>query len=135
MPSATLECRVCFEVVKNAVHCLRCKHFLCERHAKEVRVCPFCREAPFEVEINHALRRLVDELPVGCQFCRQPIKKGDLNVHVNHCPQKPRNCGVNRCGFQTGQKEEALRHVMETHGDVLWENYSRLTAAGNNHFY
>lgn len=129
--TSLFECRVCYELVENAVHCLQCKHFLCERHTNEVYDCPFCRAAPFKVEIDHTARRLVDELPVECQFCRQQIKKGDFSVHVNHCPQRPRNCGVNECGFQTGNKEEALRHLIDSHGDIFWESYNRLTAAGN----
>lgn len=129
LPVTTLECKVCFEVADNAVHCLRCKQFLCQRHVIEVHVCPFSRSAPFNVEIDHTLHRLVDQLPIDCQFCRQCIIKGNLNAHLNHCPQRPRNCGVNGYGFQSGHKEEALRHVMEAHGETLWDNYNRLTAA------
>ena len=130
LPLTTIECQVCFEVVENAVHCIQCRQFLCERHVAQLHECPFCRATPFKLQIEYGIRRLVDQLPVSCAFCLQHIKKGDLNVHVNHCQHRPRNCGVNGCGFQTSFKEEALRHMMEAHGEILWDNYNKLTAAG-----
>lgn len=132
LPIATIECRVCFNLVVNAVYCVQCKQFLCDRHSTEVRDCPFCRAAPFRVEIDHSIRRLVDQLPIRCLYCHQSINKGDFDVHVNHCPQRPRNCGFKGCGFQTVQKEEGLRHLMESHGEILWEKYNKLTESGNN---
>lgn len=86
------------------------------------------------MEINHALRRLVDELPIECQFCLQSIKKGDINVHENHCPERQQNSGINECAFQRGPKEEALRHVMENYGEVLREKYKRHTSACIMHY-
>lgn len=131
LPLAALECHVCYELVENAVYCLQCKQFLCERHVARVHDCPFCRSTPLRVDIDHSIRRLVDQLLVICQYCSQLIHKGDLSAHLNHCSKRPRNCGVNKCSFQTGNKEEALRHVMEVHGDIMWDNYNRLTTAGN----
>ena len=130
LPLTTMECKVCFELVENAVHCVQCQQFLCERHVAEVNDCPFCNAVPFQVEIDHSIRRLVDQLLDECQFCGRRIPKGDLNVHMKHCPQLPRNCSVSTCRFQTGIKEEALRHLTEAHGELLWENYSKLTASG-----
>lgn len=105
------ECKVCFVVAVNAVHCLQCTQFLCERHATEVHDCPFCHAAPFKVEIDYTLRRLVDQLPIDCRFCQQGFRKGDLNFHESYCPKRPRNCGVNGCGFQSVYKEEAFLHL------------------------
>ena len=50
---------------------------------------------------------------------QQSINKGKLNIHTNHCPQRPRKCGVNGCDFQTGNKEEAFLHMIEFDGDIL----------------
>ena len=131
LPASILECKLCFEVVEKAVHCVRCKKFICERHKANLRECPFCRLVPLKVEVDYTLRDLVDQLPIECSLCHQHITKGELDIHTKHCTQPPRECGVDGCAFQTTNKSEALRHVMAVHGNELWENFKQLTAAGS----
>ena len=129
---------MCYEVVENAVECVQCGFFFCEQHVSNLRSCPSCRLDPLSVRESRAVRRVVDGYLVKCNFCLQFIRRGDLNVHKNYCPQNPSSlcCGVSGCVYQTNQKEDALRHVMEAHGDKFCKNYFNLTAAGNFlHFF
>ena len=128
LPVEAFECQVCFDLVVNAVHCVKCGQFLCDHHIFSLTKCPFCRVFPFNVQEDRTLRRLMEQIPLSCPICTLRIRKGDLAVHLNHCQSK--SCGANGCVFQSGHKETALRHVIEAHGDRLWQNYTRFTAAG-----
>ena len=110
------------------MHCVKCGQFLCNRHVYSLTNCPFCRAAPLKVQENQALRRLVGQIPKRCPNCTLSIRNGDLAVHMNHC--RSHSCGANRCEFRSDDKETALRHVIELHGDSLWQKYTRFTAAG-----
>lgn len=131
LPVNALECQICFDLVESAVNCQQCGQFFCDIHVNELQSCPFCRVTPVNVQVDRTLRRLVDQLPVICLICKEHVKKGDFAVHTNHCQSL--HCGANGCEFSSGHKETALNHVLQAHGDIIWQNYSRLTAAGPPH--
>lgn len=118
-----MQCPVCFELVESAMDCEKCGHFLCESHVSQLDGCPKCRAQPLQVRIDVTLRRLVDLLQVRCQFCHKQFNKGDLKVHMENCTGRPR-CGFKGCEQQASNKEDALRHIMDAHGDILWNNFS-----------
>ena len=121
---------VCLEVVKNAVSCAHCHKILCEVHGTELKECPHCRAEPFKTVMEFGLRCVMEDLSFPCKFCKSPIRKGDLNVHEANCPKRPRHCGAGGCQFASGDMEEALRHFIQSHGQVFWENFTEATAAG-----
>ena len=132
LPARALECPVCLEVVQNAVSCANsaCRYTICEMHAGELRECPQCKSTPFKTIVEFVLRRIMEDLPFTCKFCKSPVRKGDLDVHEINCPKLPRHCGAAGCEFESGGPAEALRHLIEAHGPVIWENFTNSTAAG-----
>lgn len=59
------------------------------------------------------------------------IDAGDLLAHERsvHGAQVLR-CGANGCHFESTHRADALRHLSETHGDFLLQNYEKATGAG-----
>lgn len=123
------QCKICFELVEKAIECDLCGQFFCEKHVPELTNCAFCR-SPLQFRESRALRRLVNELPIDCIYCKKVFTIGDIEVHHNHCLERPPVCGDNKCKYQTLNKEDALHHLIEAHGETIWANYNKLTAAG-----
>ena len=130
LPARALECPVCLEVVTNPVCCAGCHHVLCEEHVPELRECPVCKAVPFKIVVDFGLRRIMEDLPFTCKFCKSPIRKGNLDVHEANCPKRPRHCGAAGCDFESGESDAALRHLIDSHGQVIWESFTNVTAAG-----
>ena len=132
LPVRALECPICLEMVKNAVSCAGsgCHYTICEVHAAELKECPQCNSTPFKTVAEFALRRIMENLPFLCKFCKSPIRKGDLDVHQNNCTKRPRHCGAFGCEFSSCESDEALRHLIRSHGQTIWESYTEATASG-----
>lgn len=125
------ECFICTEIVNEAVHCSQCWKFLCAAHLGQLTMCPFCKMTPFHTEIDVSIRRLVDQTNIECKYCKERITRGDRIIHMTHCQKKPRRCGIAGCYFETGNQKEGFNHFYETHGQILWEEFTKLTAACN----
>lgn len=110
--------------------CVRCGKILCEAHVAALRECPFCKDKPFRAQVERGVRQLLDEVPYPCQFCASAIPRGSLDVHEANCAKRPRRCGVTGCVFVSVEPADALRHLIDAHGPVVWENYTQATAAG-----
>lgn len=129
LPADEMKCQICFELVECAIECVHCGQFFCGRHEPDLTNCPFCRSSPLNIRESRALRRLVDQLPVNCTFCKQRFTKGAIEIHRSHCAQRPPVCGVSGCGYETLNKEDAFSHFIESHGDILWAKYNTFTSS------
>ena len=132
LPARELECPVCLEVVTNPVCCAACHQVLCEQHVDELRECPVCKAVPFKTVVELGLRRVMEGLPFPCKYCKSPIRKGNLEVHEANCPKRLRHCGAAGCEFESGEQTVALRHLIDSHGPVIWESFTEATATGVN---
>ena len=135
LPARAFECPICFLVLKNPMSCVRCGKILCEEHVVALQECPFCKEKPFRTQVERGVRQLLDEVPYPCRFCNSPIPKGNLDVHEANCPKRSRRCGVTGCEFLSCEQADALRHMIDVHGEIIWENYTDATAAGMKSSY
>lgn len=86
-----MRCQVCTKLVEMPVECAPCGNFFCKQHLSEPALtkCPFCRSAPLDVKPLRAVRRIIDDLPIICKFCKKRYTRGAIEVHTNHCPHNP----------------------------------------------
>ena len=95
-----------------------------------LKECPFCKDIPFQFNLERGVRLLLQEMKYPCKYCNEPFSKGNLEVHESYCNKKPRHCGVLECNFASNNKNEALQHFIEIHGDDFWQRYNENTARG-----
>ena len=130
IPARALECPICLEILTNPISCKQCNKALCEKHEDQISECPLCREKPFKGIKEQGIRQLLNELPYPCKYCNDQISKCNLEVHELHCSKRPRHCGVAGCEFKSIESTVALRHLIDSHGPVIWENFTDVTSAG-----
>ena len=130
LPARAFECPICFLTFTNPMSCVECGYILCKEHVEGISECPLCKEKPFKAQVERGVRRLMNQVPYPCRFCKSSIPKGDLDVHEANCPKRQRRCGVAGCNFESSESTDALRHLIESHGQVIWENFTDATAAG-----
>ena len=130
LPTCAFECPICSQPFKNPMSCGGCGYILCEEHVDGIPECPNCKEKPFRAQVERGVRRLMNLVPYPCRHCNSSIPKGDLDVHEANCPKRQRHCGGSGCEFKSCEPTEALRHLLDSHGQVIWENYTDATAAG-----
>ena len=119
----------------NPIPCSQCGKLVCEEHLAHISECPFCKDEPFRPQMERGVRLLLEEMPYPCKYCRDPISKGNLDVHETNCPKRPRHCGVAGCKFESCEQTEALRHLIEFHGQDICESYTDSTARGMKSLY
>ena len=134
-PAHVFECPICFQVLTNPVSCSRCGKLLCEEHVARISECPFCKDKPFRPQVERVLRLQLEEMPYPCKYCREPISKGNLEVHETNCHKRPRHCGIAGCEFESCEQTEALQHLIELHGQAIWESYTDSTSRGMKSLY
>ena len=135
LPARAFECPICFQVLTNPVSCSRCGKFLCEEHLARISECPYCKDKPFRPQVERGVRLLLEEIPYPCKYCREKISKGNLEVHETNCHKRPRHCGVAGCEFESCEQTEALRHLIELHGQAIWESYTDSTRGMKSLYY
>lgn len=135
LPARAFECPICFLPLTNPMSCIECGYVLCEEHVAGILECPVCKEKPFRAQVERVVRRMMNEVPYPCQHCKSPIPKGNLEVHEANCPKRPRHCGIAGCNFKSGESAEALRHLIDAHGQSIWDNWTDVTAAGIKIYY
>ena len=88
LPASVFECPICFQVLTNTVSCSRCGKLLCEEHVARISECPFCKDKPFRPQVERGVRLVLEEMPYPCKYCREPISKGNLEVHETNCHKR-----------------------------------------------
>lgn len=108
---------------REAVECVPCGQFFCERHLTALTNCPFCRCAPLDVRESRA-------------SAVWPIASRSIADYVINASSKVSSTStwstvVRRfvCGYQQMHKADALHHFdfVEAHPDA----HNELTAAGS----
>ena len=135
LPASVFECQICFQVLTNPVSCSRCGKLLCKEHVARISECPLCKDKPFRLQVERGVRLLLEEMPYPCKYCREPISKGNLEVHETNCHKRPRHCRFAGCAFKSCEQTEALRHLIELHGQAIWESYTDFTASMKSLYY
>ena len=130
LPASAFECSVCSDVVENSVVCVKCHNFICAKHLNQLTKCPFCRAEPFVVQDDHSTRRFVEQLLVACSHCNKKVLMGGLKSHQKDCSLRPRTCGVENCQFSSGDIKEGLQHLIDAHGNSIWEHFEQLSKSG-----
>lgn len=130
LPVQAFECPICLLVLRNPVSCNLCGSMLCKDHVAEIRECPICQERPFRVQSERGVCRLMNDVQFQCKYCKRAIPKMDLEVHETNCPKRPRRCGAAGCKFETLIQADGLRHLIQSHGQLIWESYTEATLAG-----
>ena len=88
------QCPICLELAEDAVETECCNHAYCEEHAKTIAagggMCPTCRATPFRYRPAVMVRRLINNLPTECPFCKSAtIQRGNLEDHKKTCSKRP----------------------------------------------
>ena len=87
-------CPICLSFAENAVETECCNHAYCEEHAKTIAAgggkCPTCRATPFRYRPAVIVRRIINNLPTKCPFCKsKAIQRGNLEDHKKTCSKRP----------------------------------------------
>ena len=130
LPEGEIQCPICMEPPENAVECLKCKNYFCEKCVKQQKSCPTCKSTPFKTQINEALRRVIERLRVPCEYCNRTFPKGELQIHMKNCEKRPKKCSVGKCQFSAQNKEDAVAHFGKDHKDFIWDNFQNFPMIG-----
>lgn len=125
-----IQCSICLEEPTDAVECSDCHNIFCEKCAEPLKSCAMCKKEPMRSVTNIAIRRVVDRMPIACEGCGKCVPRGDMAVHLKHCDNRLRKCSSSGCNYKSNSKEQSLKHIVEEHGNLLWENFEEIFSAG-----
>ncbi len=131
LPGEEILCPICMDPPENAVECVECHNFFCEKCVKQQNSCPLCKAQPLKIQINVALRRLVERMRVPCEFCNTPNPKGEVQTHKKNCPKRPRTCSIGNCQFSSNNEAQAISHFTASHKDFIWDHFENFQNTGN----
>ncbi|XP_065055130.1 uncharacterized protein LOC135683713 [Rhopilema esculentum] len=118
-------CLICLETAEEAVETSCCHSIYCEKCLSAVKgTCPQCRKQ-FTVDIAHAVRRLIGNLPTQCSFdgCTAKVTRSERKDHEKRCEHRLYKCPVPECLFE-GLKKMYLTHLISEHEKVVIKQVS-----------
>lgn len=131
-----LICAICSLPFEDAV-CCPCGHTFCRQCitrwiSQEKRNCPLCQHVLTLAALQnapHALRGILDALPVRCKICHQAeLQRGGFEEHIQKiCPKMVVNCSAAdlQCPWK-GQRDQLARHLPQCHYEGTRPKLSQL---------
>ena len=96
-----ITCVICSNIYVNPVMCLKCNNSICKECYIELEKsyklknkkfdCPYCRNFPFNVEINEQLNNFLKTISYICKKCK--LKYNDVEQFQEH----KKLCGKYKC--------------------------------------
>ena len=108
-------CCICLEPAKNAMETTCCAHLLCADCTAGIHKCPLCRVAECEFRDSVAMRRVINNMKVICDFCNVSTTLSCLSEHKFSCPEQEHTCHYSNCGI-TLKRAAMLSHLITEHG-------------------
>ncbi|KAL0248634.1 hypothetical protein GEMRC1_003868 [Eukaryota sp. GEM-RC1] len=92
-PPNTLQqvsCQRCGYVVQQAVETTCCNVLVCQECCVDLGCCPCCHlsQLYYSTVANLSVRRMVDGLPVRCDYCSHVTSAGEFEFHFRNCSGK-----------------------------------------------
>lgn len=82
--------------------------------------CPNCRMLNFSYSLNSELEKIIQTLPVACEFCSKDIKQEELADHTRVCEERKITCKF--CHTSIAIKD-LTSHVQSEHFEVLLHTF------------
>ncbi|KAL0225109.1 hypothetical protein RCL1_003021 [Eukaryota sp. TZLM3-RCL] len=110
----SLTCAVCLETLSDPLEALCCNNLVCTGCATRDK-CPCCRATKPTLKPNIPIRRMIDNLPVICDYCDYKTTRGQFSFHLKSCSRRMLKCKL--CG-ESVASGKAMDHL-QCHSDVL----------------
>ncbi|KAL0217484.1 hypothetical protein RCL1_008065 [Eukaryota sp. TZLM3-RCL] len=111
-------CIICLEIMTDPVETQCCHNLFCSSCITQqpLQNCPCCRAPGPTIVPNVPVKRMIDDLPVSCNYCNKSGTRGEFGDHMRNCSGRPLNCNI--CGHSVIM-EQAISHLQSHMEEVL----------------
>jgi hypothetical protein len=128
----SFNCPICLDVCNDPVESSCCKNLYCLDCSNSLNSeCSFCRKrCRFERSI--LAKRLIDKLPLTCEYCKLKTCRGNLRSHYNSCEEFPISCPVDACDLDKIPKSKIMDHLIQRHKNEVIKRLPEILDVFNN---
>lgn len=88
-----LECPICLDLCNDPVEAHCCHSIYCKACAISIKSkCSLCKSQIFQFSSSIISKRMLDSIPVECDYCKEKSTRGNLESHLKRCPKRLFKC-------------------------------------------